>query len=48
MIYIMLAICVFFILIGILLSQYEEAKQRRDRKLRLQQRARRCISRRQS
>ena len=47
MIYIFLAMCVLFILTGILLSRYEEAKQRRERKLRLRLRARRCVSRRQ-
>ena len=48
MIYIFLAICGLFILTGILLSRYEEAKQQRERRERLHQRLRRCISRRQS
>lgn len=47
MIYI-LVVMILFILTGFLLSRYEIAKQRRDRRLRLQQRTRRCVSRRQN
>ena len=46
MIYI-LVIVALFLLSGLLLSRYEVAKQRRERRLRLQQRARKCVSRRQ-
>ena len=46
MIYI-LVIVVFFISTGLLLSRYEVAKQRRERRLRLQQRTRRSVYRNQ-
>ena len=44
MIYI-LVIVVLFISTGVFLSRYEVAKQRRERRLRLQQRTRRCVYR---
>ena len=40
-----LVIMALFILTGLLLTRYEVAKQRRERRLRLQQRTRRCVSR---